>query len=371
MRHKLSFIRHSFTRGPSTASSALSPTSSSGYGLVSRSSNFRDEVFLGTIYDDDDLSEDDDDDSPRPRLQHGPVHWHVLSAVFALTQLGMKAAQRPTSIAGHAANFRQEGGYLLKALTRNEGQVFQELHAQPELRPFMPQFMGFVERDGVTYIKMQDVLLSMVDPNIMDLKIGVRTFGEEEVESDKRRMDLLQKALAIQANCPDIEITEDEKANGISKFRFMSLRDKASSSGSLGFRIQGMKQGHIISTSKDFATLREAADYRETFRSFFETVSVPQRHGLMGRLRQLLAALRGSEWFATHELVGSSILVAYDIRCPEKYGIWMIDFARTERTPRPICHEVPWTPGSHEDGYLIGVQSLLGLWAPELTPDST
>lgn len=28
-------------------------------------------------------------------------------------------------------------------------------------------------------------------------------------------------------------------------------------------------------------TLREAADYRETFRSFFETVSVPQRHGLM------------------------------------------------------------------------------------------
>ncbi len=47
----------------------------------------------------------------------------------------------------------------------------------------------------------------------------------------------------------------------------------------------------------------------------------------------------------------------------------MIDFARTEPSPTRLSHAVPWTLGSHEDGYLLGVQSLIRIWADEFRGD--
>eukprot|EP00667_Euglena_gracilis_P006791 EG_transcript_6845 len=312
------------------------------------------------IYDDDDPGEDGSDGRP--------IRWQGIYAVFTLTHSCNKRSAKNGhgQVAGHASNFRREGGYILKALLRGEGTVLEALQKQPTLKPFVPQFMGLVERDDTTYVRMQDVLLSMVDPNLMDIKIGVRTFGEEEVLNPKCRPDLLQKALKIQSASPDIQFTEAELRDGITKFRFMELRDQASSSRTLGFRIQGMKEGHLAFGSKDFSTFRTSADYQPVFHSFFSHASPVQKRTLFDRLKQLEAVLAESEWFADHEFIGSSIFVAYDTRSPEKSGIWMIDFARTEPAPRRLSHSVPWTAGSHEDGYLIGLRSLLELWSEEL-----
>lgn len=46
-------------------------------------------------------------------------------------------------------------------------------------------------------------------------------------------------------------------------------------------------------------------------------------------------------------------------------GIWMIDFAKTLPLPQnlsEIRHDVEWQVGSHEDGYLIGVNNLIDIF---------
>lgn len=42
---------------------------------------------------------------------------------------------------------------MLKAQTQNEAAVLESLACDRAMKPFVPQFMGCVERDGRTYIK--------------------------------------------------------------------------------------------------------------------------------------------------------------------------------------------------------------------------
>ena len=61
------------------------------------------------------------------------------------------------------------------------------------------------------------------------------------------------------------------------------------------------------------------------------------------------------------KLIGSSLLFVHD---KTNAGIWMIDFGKT----RPLCaetkitHDRPWQEGNHEDGYLIGINSLINIF---------
>lgn len=71
----------------------------------------------------------------------------------------------------------------------------------------------------------------------MDVKMGTRTFLESEVKKTVLRKDLLQKMLKMDENEP----TEEEKENGITKLRYMTYREKLSSSRNLGFRVEGIR----------------------------------------------------------------------------------------------------------------------------------
>lgn len=57
-------------------------------------------------------------------------------------------------------------------------------------------------------------------------------------------------------------------------------------------------------------------------------------------------------------MIGSSLLFVHD---HSMASVWMIDFGKT--TPvsgtRQLLHNIPWTEGSGEDGYLIGLTSLI------------
>lgn len=59
------------------------------------------------------------------------------------------------------------------------------------------------------------------------------------------------------------------------------------------------------------------------------------------------------------QVIGSSLLFVHDHS--SMASVWMIDFGKT--TPmsgtRQLLHNVPWTEGSGEDGYLIGLTSLI------------
>ena len=61
------------------------------------------------------------------------------------------------------------------------------------------------------------------------------------------------------------------------------------------------------------------------------------------------------------QIIGSSILFVHD---ENKASLWIIDFGKTRLLPDRIrpTHTIPWTRGSHEDGYLIGLDNLISLF---------
>jgi 1D-myo-inositol-triphosphate 3-kinase len=61
------------------------------------------------------------------------------------------------------------------------------------------------------------------------------------------------------------------------------------------------------------------------------------------------------------KLIGSSILFVHD---GNKASLWMIDFGKTRLLPNGIhiTHQKPWIRGSHEDGYLFGLDNLILLF---------
>lgn len=57
----------------------------------------------------------------------------------------------------------------------------------------IPRHLRTVEHDGQTFIELQDLLDGFEDPQVMDIKLGVRTFLESEVQNTTARQDLYKK----------------------------------------------------------------------------------------------------------------------------------------------------------------------------------
>ena len=61
---------------------------------------------------------------------------------------------------------------------------------------------------------------------------------------------------------------------------------------------------------------------------------------LLHKLKALRVLLEESDWFANHELIGSSLFFAFDCSNPDAQscGVWMIDFANATPSARPLTH---------------------------------
>lgn len=79
------------------------------------------------------------------------------------------------------------------------------------------------------------------------------------------------------------------------------------------------------------------------------------------RLKSIRTTLQRSDFFRTHEVIGSSLLFVHD---RNKASIWLIDFAKTISLPSntEISHKNEWRVGNHEDGYLIGINNLISIF---------
>lgn len=60
------------------------------------------------------------------------------------------------------------------------------------LRPYVPEFRGLVggEDGECEYLQLQDLLSDFISPCVMDCKIGVRTYLEEELAKAKEKPKL-------------------------------------------------------------------------------------------------------------------------------------------------------------------------------------
>lgn len=67
------------------------------------------------------------------------------------------------------------------------------------LRPYVPEYKGLVTSDDgeCSYIQLQDLLGDFVSPCVMDCKIGVRTYLEEELAKAKEKPKLRKVSIAV------------------------------------------------------------------------------------------------------------------------------------------------------------------------------
>uniref|UniRef100_A0A8D0B470 Kinase n=1 Tax=Salvator merianae TaxID=96440 RepID=A0A8D0B470_SALMN len=263
-------------------------------------------------------------------------------------------------LAGHTGNFKAgDFGRILKKYCPSEQRCLERLVCDA-LQPFVPMYFGVVEHDGETYIQMEDLLCGFDAPSIMDCKMGVRTYLEEELEKARQqpcpRRDMYDKMVAVDPTAP----TPEEHAQcGVLKPRYMQWRETLSSTTTLGFRIEGIKKADgTCSTS--FKKTRQPEQVMQAFWDFVDG-SKDILKAYLERLLELRVALEQSEFLKTHEVVGSSLLFVHDQTGQAR--VWMIDFGKTVPLPekQTLTHRLPWVEGNREDGYLWGLDNLIAV----------
>lgn len=256
----------------------------------------------------------------------------------------------------------------------------EEIYQSDPVQEFIPDFHGEamdVDPDGkvTKFIRISNLLQEFRRPKVMDVKLGIRTFLESECSNAKLRPDLFDRMVDMYP----WEVTADEHtAKAITKHRWMTVRDKNSTIGPLGYRIDGVA-GHGLSQGKDsakeLAKIQTNADTRAAFRAFAEVASSDdlQEMGVLGaraadiaeslreRLHKMRKALEESAFVAAHEFIGSSVLLVAD--SGGRTGVFWIDFAKTHPAPQGrLTHRTPWIAGNHEDGIILGMERLAKSW---------
>lgn len=279
------------------------------------------------------------------------VHWSPFVMSF-------KKKYPWIQLAGHAGSFKAAAnGRILKKHCESEQRCLDRL-MNDVLKPYVPAYHGDIVKDGERYNQMEDLLAEFDSPCVMDCKMGVRTYLEEELIKARKkpslRKDMYQKMIEVD---PDAPTEEENVLRAVTKPRYMQWRETISSTATLGFRIEGIKK-EDGTVNRDFKKTRTKEQVTEAFREFTRG-----NHNVLNsyliRLKGIRATLETSPFFKCHEVIGSSLLFIHDKK--EQAKVWMIDFGKT--TPLPegqvLQHNVPWVEGNREDGYLWGLDNLI------------
>lgn len=234
-----------------------------------------------------------------------------------------------------------------------ERDAYEALAACPHMRTAIPRYYRELEYGGERFIELQDLLHGFRDPHVMDVKMGTRTFLEDEVSNARARPDLYEKMVRLDPKAP----TEAEhEARAVTKLRYMQFREQCSSSAEQGFRIEAVKlPGEPPLT--DLQKVRKPQQIASAVGRFLGN-NERARRAILTRLREIRELFERSDFFKTHEIVGSSIFIIYD---DERAGAWLIDFAKTRIVPEGIQvdHRAQWEQGNHEEGFLYGLDRLI------------
>lgn len=281
------------------------------------------------------------------------VHWSPFVMSF-------KKKYPWIQLAGHAGSFKAgANGRILKKHCECEQRCLSLL-MKDVLRPYVPGYHGDVEKDGQKYNQMEDLLAEFDCPCVMDCKMGVRTYLEEELTKARKkpspRPDMYQKMIEVDPSAPTEEENEQKT---VTKPRYMQWRETISSTATLGFRIEGVKK-EDGTVNRDFKKTKTREQVTLAFQDFVKgNKDILKLY--LERLKEIRDTLETSPFFKTHEVIGSSLLFVHDSKGRAK--VWMIDFGKT--TPLPdgeeLTHRASWEEGNREDGYLCGLDSVLNI----------
>ncbi|XP_070705491.1 inositol-trisphosphate 3-kinase B isoform X2 [Pempheris klunzingeri] len=281
------------------------------------------------------------------------VHWSPFVMSF-------KKKYPWIQLAGHAGSFKAgANGRILKKHCDCEQRCLSLL-MRDVLRPYVPGYHGDVEKDGQKYNQMEDLLAEFDFPCVMDCKMGVRTYLEEELTKARKkpspRPDMYQKMIEVD---PEAPTPEENHQKVVTKPRYMQWRETISSTATLGFRIEGVKK-EDGTVNRDFKKTKTREQVTAAFHDFVKG-NKDILNGYRSRLKEIRDTLEISPFFKTHEVIGSSLLFVHDGKGRAK--VWMIDFGKT--TPLPdgeeLTHRAVWLEGNREDGYLFGLDSLVDI----------
>ncbi|TTK94549.1 Inositol-trisphosphate 3-kinase C [Bagarius yarrelli] len=273
-------------------------------------------------------------------------------------------------VVGHAGNFQVgSDGKLLKKYCASEQQCLQQL-MDDVLRPFVPAYYGVTRRDEQDYNLMDDLLSFFDSPCIMDCKMGSRDFiGQADTFGDLLGGGTQESAEASSA--PERHVREDgsggsraptleeKDQQAVLKTRYMQWRETLSSTATLGFRIEGIKKSDGTCNT-NFKRTKYKEEVAQVLNDFVDS-NVMLMRSYQQRLKELRLILEKSDFFKTHEVVGSSLLFVHDRS--GRSGVWMIDFGKTMPMPPPLTldHRSPWMEGNREDGYLWGLDNFISI----------
>ncbi|XP_019714813.1 inositol-trisphosphate 3-kinase B [Hippocampus comes] len=281
------------------------------------------------------------------------VHWSPFVMSF-------KKKYPWIQLAGHAGSFKAgANGHILKKHCECEQRCLSLL-MRDVLCPYVPGYHGDVEKDGQKYNQMEDLLAEFDCPCVMDCKMGVRTYLEEELTKARKkptpRPDMYQKMVEVDPEAPSAEENEQK---AVTKPRYMQWRETISSTATLGFRIEGVKK-EDGTVNRDFKRTKTREQVMAAFRDFVkgdkDILSI-----YLARLKEIRSTLETSPFFKTHEVIGSSLLFVHDSKGRAK--VWMIDFGKTMALPegQELDHRASWQEGNREDGYLFGLDCLVDI----------
>ncbi|CAN9501717.1 unnamed protein product [Ophioblennius macclurei] len=271
-----------------------------------------------------------------------------------------KKPQQWLQVVGHAGNFHVgDYGTLLKRFCEGEQQCYLRL-MEDSLRPFVPAYYGVVQHGEHDYNMMDNLLINFNAPAIMDCKMGSRTYLEKELmlarERPQPRHDMYEKMVAVDPEAPTVQ---ERAQQAVLKTRYMQWRETLSSTATLGFRIEGFRK----SNGECHTNFKRTKSREQVVEAFYDFVESDTNivWGYLTRLKQLRQVLEESNFFRTHEVVGSSLLFVHDYT--GKTGVWMIDFGKTVTLPLHLTldHRTPWAEGNREDGYLWGLDNLINV----------
>jgi len=272
-----------------------------------------------------------------------------------------QAELRQAIISGHIENFQRNAGSIFKTTNRNEAEMY-ELFQKSEVSRFLAPVKEVREAKGKrVIIEMEDLTHAVPMASLMDIKMGMRTFTEEDASSTAIRDDLLSKMLKVQ---PDAAAPEEMARGGITKMRYLEFREQSTTSKALGFRIDAIRLADgIEGNAPDSEELKKITDEEQVRRAVAEYVQ--GRRTLLAsftrELRELRDTLERCPHFAQVSFIRTSLLFVYSNET-NAATVHIIDLSKAQTNDFAISHRSPWEPGNAEDGYLSGLDSMIRIF---------